>query len=86
MEYMASGLPIVATKVGGIPEILSDGKYGILVEPNSPEALAEGIITLLNDTEKMSELKKLVRERAVTYFNFDRWIHETVEVYKSIIS
>jgi len=86
MEYMASGLPIVATKVGGIPEILSDGKYGILVEPNSPEALAEGIITLLNNTEKMSELKKLVRERAVTYFNFDRWIHETVEVYKSIIS
>ena len=85
MEYMASGLPIVATKVGGIPEILSDGKYGILVEPNSPDALAKGIMELLNNKEKMSELKKLARERAEEYFYFDRWVQETIEMYKSML-
>ncbi len=85
MEYMASGLPIVATKVGGIPEILSDGTYGVLVKSNSTESLADGVIRLLNDKQKMDNLKIKVRERATSYFNFDRWIGETVEVYKGIL-
>jgi len=85
MEYMASGLPIVATNVGGIPEILSNGKYGILVESNSPKALAEGVITLLNNRQKMNELKKLAKERAEIYFNFDRWTNEIIEIYKNLL-
>jgi len=43
IEAMACGIPVIATKVGAVPEVVSDERVGILVEPNSPEAFAEGI-------------------------------------------
>jgi len=49
VEAMASGLPVVATKVGGVPEIVEQGVMGFLVPPASPACLADAIIHLLRD-------------------------------------
>lgn len=52
LEAMSCGLPVVATKVGGIPSLLDDGKTGFLVEPHNPKELAEKLILLLQDHKK----------------------------------
>ena len=49
LEAMATGLPVVATRVGGLPEVVRDGETGVLVEPDNPPALAKAVIRLLAD-------------------------------------
>lgn len=67
LEALTYSKPIVATRVGGIPEVITDGKTGILVEPQNPSRLAEGIIRILKNPEEAhrmaSEGRKLVEER-----------------------
>jgi len=66
-EAMVSGLPSIASRVGGIPSMVENGKTGILFEVGNAEKLAEGIIELLQDTEKSrrisNEAKEVARER-----------------------
>ena len=56
LEAMAAGLPIVASRVGGIPEIVEDGTTGVLVPPQRPEALAAAIVGLLRDRDEARRL------------------------------
>ncbi len=63
MEYMALAAPIVATAVGGVPELIDDGVHGLLVPPHDPEALAAGIERLLDDRELARRLGNAARER-----------------------
>lgn len=67
LEAMAAGLPVVASRLGGIPEAVTDGETGLLVEPGDEEALAEGLGRLLDDPalrEKLGEAgRKVVVER-----------------------
>ena len=67
IEAMAAAKPVVATRVGGIPEILEDGMAGVLVPPRRPRALAEAIITLLEDEVKAQAMgregRRVVGER-----------------------
>ena len=56
LEAMAAGLPIVATRVGGVPEAVEDGISGLLVHPGNPEALAEAIVRLWKDPEMRRQL------------------------------
>ncbi len=58
LEAMSSGLPIIATAVGGIPEMIRDGEEGLLIPPRSPEALAEKLNTLLGDPELQKKLSQ----------------------------
>ncbi len=51
LEAMAAGVPAIATRVGGVPEVLVDQKNGFMVEPHNPESLAERIMRLLEDTD-----------------------------------
>ena len=55
-EAMASGLPVVATTVGGVPEIVTDSETGLLVPPENPRALSEAINSLLNDPDRMKAM------------------------------
>jgi glycosyltransferase involved in cell wall biosynthesis len=66
IEYMAAKLPVVATNVGGIPELITHNTNGLLVEPNNPDELAMAILTLLNDprlAEKFGENGRLFVEQ-----------------------
>ena len=71
VEAMASGLPVVATRVGGIPEIVEHGVTGLLVPPDDPAALAGAIAELLADPSRARELGEAGRRRAEERFSWD---------------
>lgn len=81
IEACQAGLPIVATKVGGIPEIVTDQKDGILVPPNNPFALGKAIRLLLDDTKMRNALAKAALEKG-QYFTLERMVYETIVVYE----
>ena len=69
LEAMASGLPIAATRVGGIPELVDDGVTGRLVPPENPGALAEAAAGLLRDESLARGLGRAAREKAVKNYS-----------------
>lgn len=72
LEAVASGLPCVATAVGGMPEILEHGRCGVLVPAKDPMALADAIDQLLGDAPRRNALGLLARERAVSEYRLDQ--------------
>ena len=70
MEAISSGLPFIATHVGGIPDILDDGFCGLFVEKGSKTQLAESLTTLISDKPYRTKLGDLARKRAVSEYSF----------------
>ena len=85
LEAMAMAKPVVATRVGGIPEIVIDGVTGLLVSPRDPEALAEAIIALLQDRERAKAMGQAGRERVERYFRVERMVHQTEALYEELV-
>ncbi len=67
MEAMALGLPVVSTNVGGLPYLIEDGRDGILVEPNNPEAFAAAVEELLENPTKAVSLSRNARRKAESF-------------------
>lgn len=86
IEYMAAGLPVVATTVGGNIELVVDGETGLLVPPYSPESLANAILHLLDKPALAQEMGRAGRVRAVAQFSMERMVKETEAVYREILS
>lgn len=86
LEAMSSGLPLIGTKVGGIPEIIEDGASGILVEPRNPEQLAGQIARLLEDPAERRRLGIAARERVERHFSWDAIAGRTLEVYERVLA
>ena len=72
VEAMAAGLPVVATRTGGIPEIVADGETGLLVERGDATGLASAILTLLGDPERRRAMGLAGRERVARLFTWSR--------------
>ncbi len=81
MEAMSAGLPIVSTNVGGIPEMITDGKNGLLVGPKNPEELAERIKTLIENKELQNTLSQQTKKDVKEKFGIEKMIEKTKEVY-----
>lgn len=79
-EAMSLGRPIVATKVGGIPEQISDGVSGILVPPRDPEALANAIIYLITNMKKAKEMGQEARKKVESSFTIKSMISSLEEL------
>ena len=82
IESMSCGRPVVATDVGGIKDALED--CGILCKPRSPEEIAEGVVTLLEDTDLRIELGNKSREKVLLNFTTDRSVKNYLESYKKL--
>ncbi|MEM1550700.1 MAG: glycosyltransferase family 4 protein, partial [Candidatus Bathyarchaeia archaeon] len=85
LEAMASGTPVVATRVGGIPELVEHNVNGLLVEPNNYKALAEAILTVLENTDIAARLGQQGRITAQR-FGLEQMIKCTYRVYEAILS
>jgi glycosyltransferase involved in cell wall biosynthesis len=82
---MAAGLPIVATKVGGIPSLIKDGENGLLVTADNPEELAKAIEKLLTDRELAKRLGRNARRKAEEY-RIERKVKLYEELFKHVIT
>jgi glycosyltransferase involved in cell wall biosynthesis len=78
---MAAGLPVVATRVGGTPEIIIDGVNGLLVPPRNPPALADAILRVLQDADLARRLSRTGQARMRTRFSYDRLIAQLEQLY-----
>lgn len=85
LEAMAMAKPVIATHVGGTPEVVEDKVTGLLVPPRDPEALAEAIITLLQDRERAKAMGRAGRERVERYFSVERMVQQTEALYEELI-
>ena len=85
-EAMACAKPVVATKVGGLPEVVEDNITGDLILPKNPNTLAEAIIVLLQDKEKAQRMGQAGRKRTEKMFSLQHNIRQTVELYEKILS
>ena len=82
LEAMVAGLPIVASDVSSIPEIVQDGETGLLVPPDDPAALADAISSVLDDEGRAVAYGRSGRERARSEFSVERMALRTREVYE----
>lgn len=80
LEAMASGIPVVASRVGGIPEVISQGKEGFLVTPGNVSELSEALEILIKDGALRTVMGKCERETAEKKFSLKRMMSETEKV------
>jgi len=80
LEAMSTELPVIVTRVGGLPELVEDGVTGLTVEPRNPDALADAMITLLEDESMRHSMGKKGREKVLARHTIDRMVSETQRV------
>lgn len=85
LEAMSTGLPVVAMKVGGLPELVVDGETGLLVPLGDPTALAEAVIGLLRDDERRRAVGEAARRRAVECFDTATVVPQYESLYERVL-
>ena len=86
LEAMAVGLPVVATSVGGNPEIVVEGETGHLVPAGNPEALATGILQQVSERERWATMGKRGRERVEEHFEIHRMVQDYENLYTELLT
>jgi starch synthase len=81
---MACSTAVVASRVGGIPEVVADGETGVLVPPDDPAALASALNSLLGNAGRASEMGRSGRARAVTEFSWSAVGAQTAALYEKV--
>jgi sugar transferase (PEP-CTERM/EpsH1 system associated) len=82
LEAMACGLPVLATRVGGLPEVVEDGTTGLLVPPADPAALAEAMAALWDDPDRRDRMGRAGRRRAADRFDVRRMVAQYESLYR----
>jgi len=85
VDAMAASKASVATRVGGVPEVVADGETGLLVPPRDHEALAEGIIALLKDSAQRTRMGEAGLTRARKLFTVEHMVDGTMAVYERLL-
>jgi glycosyltransferase involved in cell wall biosynthesis len=84
LEAMEAGRPIVATRVGGVPEMIDDGVHGLLVTPHDPAAIAAGVARVLDDRAAAEAMGRRARERRRTEFDVDVMVSRFERLYEDL--
>lgn len=85
IEAMAYGVPAIVTDVGGMPELVEDGKSGLVVPPSDDRALSEAIHTLIREPQALASMGTAARQRIATDFHTSRTVKETGDLYCSLV-
>ena len=83
-EALSLGVPVVACRVGGIPEVVADGETGLLVPVNDPVAMSSAICTLLRDDELRRKMRRVSPKRVRNMFNLNEKIDELCQVFEAM--
>jgi glycosyltransferase involved in cell wall biosynthesis len=86
LDAMACARPVVATRAGGIPEIVEDGVTGVLVPPRDARALARAIVALLKDEPARRRMGDAGHQRVLERFTVDQMVNETAAVYRRLVA
>lgn len=84
VEAMATETPVVATKIGGMPEIVNDGVTGLLSEPGDPQALATAIIELISDSRRATAMGRAGRKKVLERYCWSKIAESLVDCYADI--
>ena len=84
LEAMAAGKPAVATRVGGNPEVVVEGETGFLVDPESPESIAERVVRLLRDKAQAARMGERARRRVHENFSFSTTVEQYQRCYEQL--
>jgi glycosyltransferase involved in cell wall biosynthesis len=85
LEAMSQNRPVVATRIGGVPEIITDGETGLLYEHQDAAGLATAIVRLLTDRRLAAEIAARGALSAQTRFTIDRTVAATCELYHRLL-
>lgn len=85
-EAMACGTPVIASRVGGIPELVADGETGLLVPPGDETALADALVALLGDAPRRERMGEKARARSVAHYSVDKILNQTLSFYERILA
>lgn len=83
-EAMAAGIPVVATRICGVPEVVADGETGLLVRPDDPEALANAMVCLLKNANLSEQMGRAGRSRVERLFSWDSTVASLEHLYHAI--
>jgi glycosyltransferase involved in cell wall biosynthesis len=84
LEYMEAGLPVVATRVGGLPDLIEDGVHGLLVSRRDPAALAQALDALLGDPGRRRAMGEAGRRRRREQFDFELMVERLEDLYERL--
>lgn len=85
LEAQACGLPVVASNVGGLPEVVRDGETGILVPPEDPHALASALAGLLSDPHKAMTMGKAARQWVESTYRWEDNVAQMLRIYDEVL-
>ena len=86
IEALAAELPVVATRVGGVPDVVRDGEDGFLVEAGATDDLADRLALLARDPALRARMGKHGRERVLARYAVERLVEDVDELYRSLLS
>ncbi len=86
LEAMSHGIPVIATNVGGTPEVITNRYTGLLIPPNDPQAITEAIELLRNDPGIRKELGSLGRKHVNANFSLEKTARSIDELYRRLLS
>ena len=84
IEAGAVGTPVISTRVGGVLDIIEDGKNGLLVDPKDINKMADGMLDLLKDREKARSFAIALREKVEKEFSLEKMVERNIQVYSEV--
>jgi glycosyltransferase involved in cell wall biosynthesis len=84
LEGMAAGRPVIATAVTSLPEVVTHGESGLLVDPSDPDDLQRALVSLASAPKRREEMGRAGQLRARTFFSIDAMVNRTLAVYREV--
>lgn len=85
LEAMQVRIPVVATRVGGIPEVLENGKGGLLIKPGDPKGLSEAIALVYSNPQVVEKIVSFSYNNAITRYTSSKMVQQYYEIYKKVL-